>query len=190
MPIPAERLNERVNCHIRVLDTSTLMEAFAALKAANGQLWWHLVIEDQDKNWTALRFGDLDSLLFRLGPEAFTTPLRELPRETIPLMAVDRESTDAASIPDLLLRSGTRPLAVSEKGHLLGIICDRNNTRGEFFAGSMANELYGTLADLSADARVRYQAKAPPPTCPHCKHVSYQKYDLTKKTFVCRLCGK
>src|SRR5689334_18017847 len=156
MPINNDLLNEPINRHVKVLEDATLMEAFAALKAAKGYLWWHLIIENQDNTWAALRFSDLDPLLFRLGPESFTTPLCDLPLNSVHLEAVDQENIDPASILSLFPENGERIFAVIRDDQFAGIICD-GGTRGEFFAGSIASELYGTLADLSADARIRYQ---------------------------------
>jgi len=189
MPVDDALLRAPNNRHIKINETLTLMEAFDALKAAKGHSWWHMIIEYENKTWAALRFSDLDLLALRMGPDFFSTPISDLPLNASLVNAVEKDSIDTENAKALARESLGRLLVITRNGQCVGII-SVGGARGELFAGSTASELYGELADLSEDARLRYQVKAPPPTCPHCGQQSYQKYDVEKEVFICRNCGK
>src|SRR6266511_740671 len=159
MPITNELLNDTSNAHIHVEASSTLKEAFAALKAAGGQPWWHLIIPQGVGQWGAVKFSELDALAAKMGPDFFTTPIHQLPLPWIQAEAVEQNSLDDDEASDEAYRSPGRLLVVTRDGAFVGILY-AGVVRGEF-AGPTALELHGVLADLSQDARVHYAAKAP-----------------------------
>jgi hypothetical protein len=163
-------------------------EAYKALHETGGNNWWYLIIQN-DKNYQIRLFYDLNTLALRLGPDFFRMSIRDLPSPSTELHTMDFGEVD---------QEQAVTIARSKPGQILGITKNRKITglvvvavtRSDVFGGPSAIELYGVLADLSNDARVRYEAKAPPPVCPYCARKGYQSYDVQRQVFFCQHCKK
>ena len=163
-------------------------EVYRDLQVADGQNWWYLVIVDNGK-YKLLRFSDLNMFALRLGPNFFNNAILDLPLNTITLKTVKLNEVDADQAIMLAQKNLGKVLGITDEGELIGLIL-ASTKRSDIFTGPSAVELYGILAELNADARVRYEAKAPPPICPKCKKPSYQKFDVKSKAFFCLACGE
>jgi hypothetical protein len=189
VPITNAVLSNESNAHIYLKASSTLMDAFAALKAASGEPAWHLIIAQGPQHWGAVKFSELDALAVKMGPDFFTTPIDQLPLPLVQAKAVEQASMDDGDAGIEAYLSPGQLLVVTWDGAFVGILYAGGARGGDdLFAGPAAIELHGVLADLSQDARVRYTAKAPPPTCRHCGQPSYLGYDLARGVFFCQNC--
>jgi len=172
--------------YIVVSASQNVGKIYEALRLVGGNNWWFFVIDDNQK-YRAGRFFDMNILALRLGPDFFELTITDIPLFTAVLTTSDLDSINQEQAIKLAESSTNHILGITRDEKLIGIVI-AGTTRNEIFGGPSAIELYGILADLSADARVRYQAKAPPPYCLHCEKYCYQQYDIQRKAFICSNC--
>src|SRR5215468_396733 len=63
MPISDEALQKESNRFIAVKGDAKFGQAIAALKALDGQLWWYVVVRQDDGSWRAARMSEIAASL-------------------------------------------------------------------------------------------------------------------------------
>jgi hypothetical protein len=172
--------------YIVTSESQSIGEAYKALREAGGHNWWYLIIKYKKKYEVRL-FHDLNILALRLGPDFFKMSIQDLPLPGTELKTIDIGEVHQEHVTTLARSSPGQILGVTEHKKITGLVV-ATGTRSDVFGGPNAIELYGILADLSTDARVYYEAKAPPPVCPHCAKQGYQSYNVQRQVFICPHC--
>ena len=169
MPITDEDLQEPKNSFIAVKGEATVGQAIAALEAAGGQPWWHLVVKRDDGSWGITRFGDLFTALQRM---ATASEVRLGGRkDLIAAASIERDSMETRAGRALASKSPGGVLVVTANGMPVGILAEGVSRAAMPMSSASLNDLggkyinlkdYGSIL-LSSSKTVRPANDIPPP---------------------------
>lgn len=111
------------NRHLFMYDDERLINALAALRDANGQDWWHLVVSVESGGYAVARFSDLEEPIRQQGAAFLESPLSELVGVAlVPVEVVVDQGDDLERVQDRAFSSRSQVAVVEHDGEFRGII--------------------------------------------------------------------
>ncbi|MBI3762888.1 MAG: hypothetical protein HY260_13650 [Chloroflexi bacterium] len=144
MPISKDEL---VSTYVVAPGHATFGQAMAALNAAQGQRWWHLVVHKADGSWATATFNDVLLANAQAGMGLADTPLENLPGLK-PADSVEQTAMGTNVALDKARSSESGALIVTEGEHPVGLIATTQRSAENPTDFAKLNQLAGQFVNL------------------------------------------
>ncbi len=146
-PIPDEMLER--HRYILMYDDETVMDAIVALRNADGQDWWRLIVDLETGGYAVGRFSDLSGPVEAQGADFLKRALGELVGEVLAKVDVvaEKAQTDADTIAEQAGASDSEVAVLTEGGEIQGIFAPSAALRKGVFESSLVS-LAGQYSEI------------------------------------------
>lgn len=146
-PIPDEMLER--HRYILMYDDETVMDAIVALRDAEGQDWWRLIVDLEAGGYAVGRFSDLSEPVEAEGADFLKRALGELVGEVLTKVDViaEKDRADADKVAEQARASDSEVAVLTEGGKLKGIFAPSAALRKGVFESSLVS-LAGQYAEI------------------------------------------
>ncbi|HDN81004.1 MAG TPA: hypothetical protein ENG33_11125 [Chloroflexi bacterium] len=188
MPLREEDFDRKF---VVVGEQDTVADALEKLKTQGGGDEWHIFIRRTPERFGVVEVTRLKEMLAHLGPNLFELTFAQLRPIAPDIPAVQQDAVGLGTAERWAHKSPGGALVVMRGEEVIGRFYIATKRGSEVFPGSSMGQLYGDYINTAPDARAQWRpAGIEPPTCPHCGHQGFYRYDAENNAYKCAKCGE